>query len=597
MSEGLSIGFVGLGAMGGRMARLLLEDGCALAVYDTRPEAVTPLAERGAVPLGSAAEVADVVETVLASLPTPEVVREVACGARGVVHGSAVRTFVDLSTTGAMASEEIGKALAEAGIAHVDAPVSGGVAGLEARRLAVMASGERAAFERVRPLLETFASNVFWVGSEVGQGQTAKLLNNLLSATAVAITSEALALGVRSGLDPSMLLEIFNASTGRNTATTDKFPRHVLTRAFASGFRLRLMAKDVRAVSRRGPAAARADARRGRRPAALDPRRRARKRARRPHPDSPSSTRDGRARCSPARRGRWIPVGDAPLNGRARAGATFEVLAVRYGSLRAPRSELFHRFASYGEPDEVVEMAYYFWILRRDGETIVVDTGFDPAVGERRGRTCLCAPGDALDLLGVDPGSVTTLVVTHLHYDHVGNLDVFPTAELVVPRKELDFWTGPQAARYQFAAHVEPTEVGRLEEARLAGRVRLTDGTEEIVDGVTAIVVGGHSPGQQLTVVAAEAGDVVLTSDAVHFYEELELDRPFGVVADLEAMYSAYDLVKRLGAAPGAIVVPGHDPEVMARFPDVGGQTSGLAVRVGGARAETMSNDERAGGT
>ena len=192
---------------------------------------------------------------------------------------------------------------------------------------------------------------------------------------------------------------------------------------------------------------------------------------------------------------------------------------------------------------------------------------------------------------------MATLVVTHLHYDHVGNLAAFPEAELVVPRKELDFWTGPQAARYQFAAHVEATEVGRLEEARRSGRVRLTDGTEEIVDGVTAIVVGGHSPGQQVTVVAAEEGDVVLTSDAVHFYEELELDRPFGVVADLEAMYGAYDLVKRLGAAPGAIVVPGHDPEVMERFPDVGGQTSGLAVRVGGARGETMSNDERAGGT
>lgn len=245
MSDAPPIGFIGLGAMGGRMARLLLEDGHALAVYDTRPEAMTLLAERGAVALGSAAEIADVAETVLSSLPTPEVVHEVACGERGVVHGSAVRTFVDLSTTGAMASEEIGRAFAAARIAHVDAPVSGGVAGLEARRLTVMASGEQAAFERVRPLLETFASNVFWVGPEVGQGQTAKLLNNLLSATAVAITSEALALGVRSGLDPSTLLEIFNASTGRNTATTDKFPRHVLTRAFASGFRLRLMAKDV----------------------------------------------------------------------------------------------------------------------------------------------------------------------------------------------------------------------------------------------------------------------------------------------------------------------------------------------------------------
>ena len=245
MSEGAPIGVVGLGAMGGRMARLLLEDGHALSVYDTRPDAVAALAERGAVPAGSAAEVADVAETVLASLPTPDVVREAVCGVRGVVHGKAVRIFVDVSTTGATASEEIGRALAASDVVHVDAPVSGGVAGLEARRLTVMASGDRDAFERVRPLLETFASNVFWVGPEVGQGQTAKLLNNLLSATAVAVTSEALALGVRSGLDPGTLLEVFNASTGRNTATTDKFPRHVLTRAFGSGFRLRLMAKDV----------------------------------------------------------------------------------------------------------------------------------------------------------------------------------------------------------------------------------------------------------------------------------------------------------------------------------------------------------------
>jgi glyoxylase-like metal-dependent hydrolase (beta-lactamase superfamily II) len=273
-------------------------------------------------------------------------------------------------------------------------------------------------------------------------------------------------------------------------------------------------------------------------------------------------------------------VSDGAVDGGARPGA-FEVLAVRYGSLRAPRSELFHRFASYGEPDEVVEMAYYFWILRRGAETVVVDTGFDPGVGARRGRTCLCPPIEALATLEVDPTEVSTLVVTHLHYDHVGNLDAFPEAELVLPRRELDFWTGPFAARRQFATHVEPDEIARLEEARRAGRVRLTDGTEQILDGITAIVVGGHSPGQQLTVVAGGAGDVVLTSDAVHFYEELELDRPFGVVADLEAMYGAYDLVKRLGAGPGATVVPGHDPEVMARFPDVGGQTSGLAVRVG----------------
>jgi 3-hydroxyisobutyrate dehydrogenase-like beta-hydroxyacid dehydrogenase len=245
MSEARSIGFVGLGAMGGRMAGLLLEDGASLAVFDERPEAMAPLVDRGAAAFPSPAAVADACETVLVSLPAPDVVREVACGREGVVHGDAVRTFVDLSTTGAAVSEEIAAVLAERNVAHVDAPVSGGVAGLEARSLAVMASGQRDAVERVRPLLETFGSNVFWVGPSPGQGQMAKVLNNLLSATAMAVTSEALTLGLKSGLDPSLLLEIFNAGSGRNTATADKFPRQVLTRAFASGFRLDLMAKDV----------------------------------------------------------------------------------------------------------------------------------------------------------------------------------------------------------------------------------------------------------------------------------------------------------------------------------------------------------------
>jgi glyoxylase-like metal-dependent hydrolase (beta-lactamase superfamily II) len=261
--------------------------------------------------------------------------------------------------------------------------------------------------------------------------------------------------------------------------------------------------------------------------------------------------------------------------------ARYEVAAVRYGSLLARKSDLFYRYESYGDPDREVEMAYYFWVLSREGETILVDTGFDPAVGARRGRTCLRPPLEALAQLGVDITAVSTVIVTHLHYDHIGNLAAFPEAELVVPRKELEFWTGPYAARYQFASHVEPAEIGLLEEARRSGRVRLTDGTEQILDGIAAIVTGGHSPGQQVTVVSGTDGDVVLTSDAVHFYEELEVDRPFGVVADLERMYGAYDLVKELGTAPGAVIVPGHDPEVMARFPTIGDQSDGLAVRVG----------------
>jgi glyoxylase-like metal-dependent hydrolase (beta-lactamase superfamily II) len=257
----------------------------------------------------------------------------------------------------------------------------------------------------------------------------------------------------------------------------------------------------------------------------------------------------------------------------------WEVVAVRYGSLQSRKSELIYRYDSYGEPDETIEMAYYFWLLRRDGETVVVDTGFDPIVGARRRRTCLSPPVDALRSLDVDPEQVETVLITHFHYDHVGNIAAFPRAMFIVPRKEFDFWTSSVASRFQFASHVERDEVARLEQLASEGRVQLTDAAEEVVDGVRATCVGGHSPGQQVISVATREGTVALASDAVHFYEELERERPFGVIADLAEMYAAYDLLNELADA-GAAVVPGHDPDVLRRYPALEG-SEGNAVRLG----------------
>lgn len=240
------LGLIGLGAMGGPFATRLLASGRTLAVYDARPEAMEALAARGAAPCSSPADVADRAPTVLVSLPTPDVVREVATGERGIVHGRAVRTYIDLSTTGPQVAEDVAAVLTGAGLAVLDAPVSGGVAGAQAGTLAIMAAGPRAVFNAVRPVLEVLGAHVFHVGERPGQGQLAKVLNNLLSATAIAATSEAMALGVKGGLSPRTLLDVFNASSGRNTATADKFPRAVLTRTLDVGFRLKLMAKDVR---------------------------------------------------------------------------------------------------------------------------------------------------------------------------------------------------------------------------------------------------------------------------------------------------------------------------------------------------------------
>lgn len=258
----------------------------------------------------------------------------------------------------------------------------------------------------------------------------------------------------------------------------------------------------------------------------------------------------------------------------------YEVTAIRFATVQGRRSQQFYNYARYGEPDGDIELSCSLWVLRSATQTIVVDTGFDPAVAHRRGHAPLFSPVDALRRCGIDPREVSDVILTHLHYDHVGNVEAFSNAALVVPRRELEFWTSPLASRLQFGWTVEPQEIATIAKAHREGRVRLTGNTEPLFDGITSHCVGGHSPGQQVTVVAAAGGPVVLASDAIHFYEELELDRPYMVVADLAEMYAAYDLVRGMAETPGAIVVPGHDPRVFDLFPSAAEDLDGNAVRV-----------------
>jgi 3-hydroxyisobutyrate dehydrogenase-like beta-hydroxyacid dehydrogenase len=241
-----ALGFVGLGAMGARMVARLLQAGHAVTVHDTRAEARAALAVRGAHAVESPREVADAAETVLVSLPTPDVVRSVAVGDDGLLGGESMRRYVDLSTTGGPVAEEVAALLAVDGVDCVDAPVSGGPAGAEAGSLTFMVAGSPKPVETVRPVLEQLGSTIFIVGDRPGQGQIAKVINNLMSASSIAITAEAMALGVKAGLDAKTLLEVVGASSGSNNAALDKFPNQVLTRRFDHGFRLALMAKDVR---------------------------------------------------------------------------------------------------------------------------------------------------------------------------------------------------------------------------------------------------------------------------------------------------------------------------------------------------------------
>src|SRR6266699_3727033 len=206
----MDIGFIGLGQMGFHMARRLVEAGHGLVVFDTRREAVERLTALGAQAAGSPREIADAVETVMVSLPTPDVVLAVATGPGGVIEGKRVRRFVDLSTTGA-----------------------------------VTASGPRAEVNAIEPALAAIGKT-FFISERPGAGQTMKLCNNFLSAAAMTATSEAMVMGVKAGLDPRIMLDVINSGTGRNTATEDKFGLVVLPRTFNLGFTVGLMTKDLK---------------------------------------------------------------------------------------------------------------------------------------------------------------------------------------------------------------------------------------------------------------------------------------------------------------------------------------------------------------
>jgi 3-hydroxyisobutyrate dehydrogenase-like beta-hydroxyacid dehydrogenase len=231
--------------MGGPMAMRLLDAGYPLTVFDTNPDAVKALTGRGAKSAPSAEAVASAAEIVLMSLPTPPIVQAVSLGEGGILRGARVKTLIDLSTTGPSVAKVVAKVAGDRKVAWVDSPVSGGVAGATKGTLAVMVSCARATFPVVDPVLKTFGKT-FYVGEKPGLAQIAKLANNLLAASAIVVSSEAVAMGVKAGLDARVLIDIINAGSGRNSATQDKFPRAILTRSFDFGFATGLSYKDVR---------------------------------------------------------------------------------------------------------------------------------------------------------------------------------------------------------------------------------------------------------------------------------------------------------------------------------------------------------------
>ena len=254
----------------------------------------------------------------------------------------------------------------------------------------------------------------------------------------------------------------------------------------------------------------------------------------------------------------------------------YEVYAIRYATV-ARRS--YENFIG-GDPHErPMRMDYFVWLIRNAGRSIIVDTGFNREAAAKRKREFLRCPTEGLRLLGVEAGEAPEVILTHLHYDHAGNIDLFPNARFHLQDSEMSYATGRYMAHAHFSLAYEPDEVTAMVRAAYKGRVHFHDGDAEVAPGVTLHHIGGHTLGLQSVRVWTRVGWLVLASDASHYYANMNETRPFPIVIDVARMVEGY---RRLGALAGAPqhVIPGHDPLVMQRYRAPDPALEGIVVRL-----------------
>jgi glyoxylase-like metal-dependent hydrolase (beta-lactamase superfamily II) len=240
----------------------------------------------------------------------------------------------------------------------------------------------------------------------------------------------------------------------------------------------------------------------------------------------------------------------------------YEVYAIKYATLERKASENFIG----GDPHETASnLDYFIWLVRSKSRSFVVDTGFDAAVGKRRGRKTIAPPEGTLKRLGVDPRAVKDVIITHLHYDHVGNFGLFPAATFHLQDDEMSYATGRHMAHPFFGGAYEVDEVVAMVRKVYQGRVRFHDGDAELAPGLSLHKIGGHTRGLQVVRVHTRVGWIVLASDASHLYANMGESRPFPIVYDVGRMLEGYRRLRELADAP-ELIVPGHDPLVMRRY-------------------------------
>jgi len=257
---------------------------------------------------------------------------------------------------------------------------------------------------------------------------------------------------------------------------------------------------------------------------------------------------------------------------------TYRVYAIKYArhERRSPAN-----FIGGDTHDVPMPLDYFVWAVVGKDRTFLVDTGFDQAGADKRGRHITRPIHEGLQAVGIDPAGVQDVVITHMHYDHAGNRDLFPQARYHVQDKEMSFCTGRCMCHHPLALHFEPDDVASMVHKVFKGRVAFHDGDDEIAPGITVHHMGGHTAGLQVVRVRTEKGWMVLASDASHFYANMEGKRPFPAVYNVADMMEAYRRIYALADAP-QLVIPGHDPQVLERFPAAGRKHEGWIARLDG---------------
>lgn len=246
----------------------------------------------------------------------------------------------------------------------------------------------------------------------------------------------------------------------------------------------------------------------------------------------------------------------------------YEVFALRYAT-QAKRTA-GENFLFPDDHAAVMPIDYFIWAIRGEERTIVVDTGFGPESGARRGRRSLHAPEAALEAIGIDAATVADVVISHLHWDHAGNWAIFPGATFHLQDSEMAFATGRCMCHDVFRRALEVEDVVGAVRGVFAGRVRFHDGIAAIAPGVSLHLIGGHSGGLQVVRVSTGRGWVVLASDATHFWANIRSRNPFPLVVDVARMLEGFAILEELADGPDHII-PGHDPLVLKRFPALPG--------------------------